>query len=234
MSAVQAQCELSKDDKPVPKPRPQLPGYSGVVTEVDATSITLRGFGANVHGAKSWWQNETGSVRVWSDQNTVVEFPDYDVKCAWAEITRTTVTMISATGDMTILRRADQMPRRFLFDPVLASGGFHPDALPGGSFRRADVQIGDEVSIRLSRERIDGLCYEISIQRRPGGRVPEPPVKSENPRIPPFHERMNAYQDFEEKGIPIPDKYQVLVPAARKALPPIPPAPPPRLKVSDN
>jgi hypothetical protein len=65
------------------------------------------------------------------------------------------------------------------------------------------------------------FCDCISISKRPGGRVPPLPEGAENlkPPVPdlppgviflsmiPYHERMNAYWDLEDKGIPYPEKF---------------------------
>ena len=46
---------------PAPHPRNPITSFEGVVTAVDAESITVRGFGASVCGAKRSGSNFTGS-----------------------------------------------------------------------------------------------------------------------------------------------------------------------------
>jgi hypothetical protein len=67
-----------------------------------------------------------------------------------------------------------------------------------------DVRVGDRVGITCAEDGRTAICQQITIYRRPGGRVP--PGYSSGPLR--YHERMNAYQDHEEKGIAIPEKYQ--------------------------
>ena len=76
------------------------------------------------------------------------------------------------------------------------------------SYRPCDVRIGDMIDI-LVQPKADRtlVCEAMLIQRRPGGRVPEAPKQKFDPKHP---ERSwafiaNAYQDEEEKGIPLPD-----------------------------
>jgi hypothetical protein len=113
---------------------------------------------------------------------------------------------------------------------VLAAGGVPKDPRRGANrpngyfvseanmYRLVDVKVGDWVGIIYSR--VDGVdtCDHISITKRPGGRVPPLPEGVEKPRLPrvegipdrPFiryHERMNAYWDLEDHGIPYPEKF---------------------------
>jgi hypothetical protein len=75
------------------------------------------------------------------------------------------------------------------------------------SYGIKDVKVGDRVVIDLSRKHGVTTCVAICIQRRSGGRVP--PAPGERPGNPtPWHERCNAEQDFEEKGIPLPEKFK--------------------------
>lgn len=80
----------------------------------------------------------------------------------------------------------------------------------------ADVRVGDLVYV--THGPIDGVneCYEINILRRPGGRLGPPSVFAPTykksrynlgfPRAYPYHEWINAIQDFEERGIRIPPR----------------------------
>jgi hypothetical protein len=73
-------------------------------------------------------------------------------------------------------------------------------------YRVKDVKVGDVVAVTFDRINQVEACNSISIRRRPGGRVPPSPVEDPDD-IYHHHERMNAYQDLEEKGIPLPFKY---------------------------
>jgi hypothetical protein len=99
-----------------------------------------------------------------------------------------------------------QPPRTFTAIGPLAEGGFLKAGHPPHQYRLSDVKVGDKVSFDWRRV---GQVYEINalcIYRRPGGRVPASPGEKPGEKNP-WHERANAYQDLEEKGIPLPAKY---------------------------
>jgi hypothetical protein len=113
-------------------------------------------------------------------------------------------TVTEVTRDSITLKLPKGQTQRFPVGSCLASGEFFPDQYPR-SYRLSDVAVGDK--IHISCLKLNGVlrCETICIDRRPGGRVPPCPGEEANhPR--PWHEYMNAKQDFEEKGIPIPVK----------------------------
>ena len=126
------------------------------------------------------------------------------VRLRW---TREEIAVTTALGQVTTLRRADRPPRKFRASKTLASGGYGGFA-DSGMYRLADVRVGDEVDLEI--QRVDGVweCTGVCIRRRPGGRVP-PGREATSIQFPAvaWHERMNAEQDWEEKGIPLPDKF---------------------------
>jgi hypothetical protein len=67
----------------------------------------------------------------------------------------------------------------------------------------SDLAVGDIVHV--GGYRINGIdaCYYFSIDRRPGGRVPPAPDENDGARHR-YHELMQAHQDHEEKGTPLP------------------------------
>ena len=96
-------------------------------------------------------------------------------------------------------------------------------------YRLPDVKRGDIVNLGYTRTDGVDTCMDIVIYRRPGGKMP--PVPGEDPQAPfHHHERMQAYQDWEEKGTPIPPEH---LPAGRGmlAVPYPPEAPSPRPKL---
>jgi hypothetical protein len=150
-------------------------------------------------------------------------------------------TVTAITAETITVRGPRAASRRFAFSPHLAAGGVwpgwswdtnqhppvsiaHPPGLPA-QYRARDVQVGDVVAIEHSR--VDGVdtCDDVCIYRRPGGRVPPAPDESPDQGYR-WHERMNAYQDLEEKGIPLPAKY---APVKR-----VPPTERPAVKVPDT
>jgi hypothetical protein len=76
------------------------------------------------------------------------------------------------------------------------------------AYRLIDLQRGDRVFVKYDRVRGLDTCTTLAIQRRPGGRVPPNPGEPVNRRNR-YHDFANAKQDFEEKGIPIPQRFIV-------------------------
>ena len=124
--------------------------------------------------------------------------------------------------------------RRFAASAILASGDFWRSVVPACRYKLSDVNVGDYVGIDY--DRIDGvdICKAVGIRRRPGGKIPPghyPPDSLDQP-----HKLAQAYQDFEEKGIPLPEKYLSLperearaariAPMPREVIPVIPPSAP--------
>lgn len=83
------------------------------------------------------------------------------------------------------------------------------------------MAVGDEVCIAYAHLGDVDVCDHICIKNRPNGRVPPLPKGAEIvPKLPPgareklpaymfipYHERMNAYHDLEDRGIPYPEKF---------------------------
>ncbi len=114
-------------------------------------------------------------------------------------------TVTEVARDAITLKLPKGQTQRFPVGSCLASGGFFPDQYPG-SYRLCDVAVGDKVDMWCLE--LNGVlrCETICIHRRPGGRVPPcPGERANHPSS--WHEDMNAQQDFEEKGIPIPKKF---------------------------
>ena len=88
---------------------------------------------------------------------------------------------------------------------TLRSGGYWEEEHPA-TYRLVDVKVGDRVEICCLELNGELRCETIRIDRRPGGRVP--PCPDKNPHSDwKWHERANAYQDLEEKGIPLPARF---------------------------
>jgi hypothetical protein len=96
--------------------------------------------------------------------------------------------------------------KRYFASETLLRGEMGKRLGYGDMYRLKDVKTGDVVSIFYDRISDRYICTHIAILRRPGGRVPPSPGEPEN-SIFRHHERMNAQQDLEEKGIPLPAKY---------------------------
>ena len=142
-------------------------------------------------------------------------------------------TVTNVTKATITIQWPGENPKVFVVSETLAAGGFAKEPRPSPPagrryevtepyrYRLEDVKVGDEVGIRYAHLGDTDICDHISISRRPGGRVPPlpegaaiipknlpPGFKEKNPSLfIPYHERMNAYWDLEERGIPYPEKF---------------------------
>lgn len=108
------------------------------------------------------------------------------------EVTKAAITIRTAKGVAT-----------FPFHDALAAGGVQKYAGEVSGYRVKDVLVGDVVWLGIWTENEKKFCAEISIRKRPGGRVPESPVfKSLKPS---YAVRQNAENDLKDFGIPIPE-----------------------------
>lgn len=129
-------------------------------------------------------------------------------------------TVTEVTKNSITIEWPGEKPKKFSVSETLASGGFSVNSrtrsstvFPPFCYRFTDVKVGDRVDIRFAY--LDGvsICDHIRIDKRPGGRVPPLPEGAENLKTPsgrtliPYHERMNALWDLEDKGIPYPEKF---------------------------
>ena len=183
--------------------------------------------------------------RPWPDPKTLP-----DVEQEWAggivkEVTKSTITvacskvLVERSGYDKDGRDVDSFfvippaVRTFQLCDHLARGEYRTGVVYTSNYRVKDVEVGDKVSIEWSRHVGIEICEAIWIRRRPGGRVPPAPSEPANQRRP-WHELMNAERDFEEKGIPVPDRFlppwkikarnDRIAPMPREVKPRIPPA----------
>lgn len=141
--------------------------------------------------------------------------------CPVVEVTLNSITVfykgysgwkIRSTGE----RIWESMPsRRFRFaaSKYLDNGGLTEKYIAFGrdaSYPLGMVEVGDLVTLEINN--VDGryLCTGICIERRPGGRVPKAPLDDFPDSCPHHYERANVLQDVEEKGIPVPSKYNYI------------------------
>jgi len=149
----------------------------------------------------------------------------------WGKVTEITKRSISIQFD----NQKDQKPKKFLLSETMPAGKIptEPRLMPGpripftyrvsptAMYRITDVKLGDWVAIKYAHVGDLNICDHICIQKRPGGRVPPlpeeaealakpsppPPGRPAGPPYIPYHERINAYWDLEDKGIPYPEKF---------------------------
>lgn len=72
-------------------------------------------------------------------------------------------------------------------------------------YRWQDMKRGDQVVITFDRVDGENICKAIRIMKRPGGLVPPSPYTAFPSRIP-YHEWCNAYNDWVDRGIPVPER----------------------------
>lgn len=142
-------------------------------------------------------------------------------------------TVTEVTKDSITVQWPREKPKKFDVSETLATGGIpkEPRLMPGQRqpytvwepyrYRLEDVKAGDQVVIIYAHIGDADICDHICINKRPGGRVPPLPEGAVHPKkLPPnlpkgfviygeipYHERMNAYWDLEDHGIPYPAKF---------------------------
>lgn len=102
--------------------------------------------------------------------------------------------------------KSELVSRTFRAGTALQNGDQEPSEKSECDYRLQDVKVGDIVVIVIHQIGEDDVCAAVRIQRRPGGLVPKAPFEDPEVRDP-YHVMMNAFQRFEEKGIPLPLKY---------------------------
>jgi hypothetical protein len=108
--------------------------------------------------------------------------------------------------------------RRFVAGEYLANGEQDPWERLNCDYRLGDIRVGDRVYLKLHELGDEDVCASVRIFRRPGGRVPPAPWDEPEPGRIPYHERMNAQQAFEEKGIPLPRRLDPNAPPTAEEL----------------
>lgn len=138
----------------------------------------------------------------------IIDYEGQVTEIASASITLLVYFANSELGN----RTGTGLTYRFRLSKLLAAGRIPPrNQIPRGvcGYGQDDVRVGDviELTTRLYPGDYEEAEF-ISIIRRPGGRVPreayEIPFKEDAYA---WHTMMNAYQDFEEHGTPLPDRF---------------------------
>lgn len=187
--------------------------HSGRVTSVSKQSLTLQGLDLLVGGSEWYYSGRKGTLHVgkrvvlyqWKDDVSNLTIPV--ATGSIAVFTQDAVRVLAADGNITSLMRVKSPSVKFHASAALAAGGYSCDKGEAFSYRLWDVQVGDEVEVE--GHSYDGAwrCVAIKILARPGGRVPPSELadKSTLPAWHPrWHETANAFQDWRERGIPLP------------------------------
>ena len=110
--------------------------------------------------------------------------------------------------DITKKRHDETKSLRITAEGTIPGGNPKGDGLFLSTYRLSDLKIGDVVSIEtgINTDTKEEWTIEIWLYRRPGGIIPPRPgeVRSD---LNGWHMRMQAEQDWEEKGIPIPAQF---------------------------
>ena len=136
------------------------------------------------------------------------------------------VVVVNLTKTSITLKSGSDKPRQFKLCEALARGKIsEPRPINGRvtyrlfapyMYRVSDLKLGDWVAIKYSRVDGEDVCDHICIEKRPGGLVPPLPEGAEiipaTGQLPSFryHEWQNAYWDFEDRGIPYPQKFGIV------------------------
>jgi hypothetical protein len=114
---------------------------------------------------------------------------------------------VTAVGKEFIEVRAvgETEAKRYQAHEILSSGRIIYWETDATSYLLDDVKVGDEVMVGTGILRDTNFAMYLSIERRPGGKIPASRNPSERR---PHHEWLQARIDFKEKGIPIPEHLQ--------------------------
>ena len=161
--------------------------------------------------------------------------------CRAALVLKTTPTTITVDGWAweRAEKRDVRKERTYLLTDTVARGELNKWAIDRYAYRMADLEEGDRVELKFFEDRENGKEYvfEISIEARPGGRVPPSqrpgvvnlhrPSSEENVTTCPYHTGQNVTNDL-KAGIKVADELLQLtgrLPLPRKDAPGrIPPA----------
>ncbi|MBN9522870.1 hypothetical protein J0H58_30875 [bacterium] len=182
----------------------------GTVTAADDRSVTIRSwFELGIDNAKEEDESGTGrfGLRVRNDPTKPIVLSDrgWTLDCHAVRYTPEGMVVTVLSGQEVLVKNADLPARRFPAAPELLRGDPHPANRRQCHLPR-EVKVGDEVYLVLDGPRGKEECVGVTIHRRPGGRVPHSTVAPE--RFRPIIDRYNAYQDHEEYGTPIPDRFR--------------------------
>lgn len=136
-------------------------------------------------------------------------------------------TVVAVGKDNFTIETEKKQKRHFVVGEIMFMGR-KVAALESHSYRLNQLQVGDILHIDF--DHFDGVevATYFLIWRRPGGVVPEQPATSPTAGVRAWHRRMNAYQDWEERGIPLPPEYRDRPNDVNPRFVPKPVAPPPR------
>lgn len=189
----------------------QLVGFTGTVKAVDRQSITVQGISFGLRG-RIWkelrdYRRRTSTQIGWP---LSIETPERTWTAVRVDGSPDGLVLTAWDGTRTEVRLADQPLRKFMVGYDLAAGEWFDPASVAESYRLGDVRVGDVVDLGIGftdgPEPLYNWCRTISIRRRPGGKVPPAPAQDPGDRYQ-FHEHMQAFQDWEEKGAAFPYKY---------------------------
>ena len=130
-----------------------------------------------------------------------------DVGADWIELAAgwEGAQLFDSEGHLLTKKPDNSKPKRITAAGTTASGN------PTGDGKRftyllKDLKKGDKIQLiaNIEKDRSE-WCGEVRILRRPGGKIPPKPGDGDSPLA--WHLYKQAEQDWEEKGVPIPEKF---------------------------
>lgn len=141
--------------------------------------------------------------------NGIDSGPGIEMSAIQVVWTRSHTMITHPEGKETVLRRNDEPPRTFSVEWSYTVGVVPDDLRAQDTYRLSDLHVGDEVHLSFRHDLDNGapnIVHGIRIERRPGGQIPLPPGGKRASAVE-YRDRQQAYQDFEEKGTPIPLRF---------------------------
>ena len=117
------------------------------------------------------------------------------------------VTGVAGKDVIAVVAKNDTEPVSYQTYFHLKSGKVWPGVKEPRGYRMQDVREGDHVRLSIYTEEKQKFCVDISVQKRPGGRVPPSWVEDPNFKLIAkirYHEWMNETNDLKDFGIPRP------------------------------
>lgn len=227
-----AMARIRAAGRPTPGPVSARYADGGVVTAVNARSVTIRGIGnCGLGNAKLADQGGTDYACRWIRMDPTkpirLVFPGWEIDLDRYQATRDGAVATLLTGEEVVLLTADQPTRTYPAAQRLQDGSL---PYPRLTLRKhvhllSDVRVGDRVGLELDGPLWKEECVTVQIHRRPGWRVPYPGHRDDQVVLEVVDEA-NAHQAHEDFGTPIPDQFRPDRHIRRFADRPAPPADP--------
>ena len=122
-------------------------------------------------------------------------------------------TVLAVTKTSILIKKYKGLPTTYPAHDCLAAGKVHKFVRSANSYLLADVQAGDTVYIDTVVEDKQEYCVAIQLTERPRGLIPAGQIVDKER---PYHECVNAFRAFRDKGTPIPEHLKPVIPTVSK------------------